>query len=341
MTLNAAIVGLGWWGKVLVDSVQGKSSAIRFTRAVTRTGGAGEDVARRLGLKTVADYEEVLADQEVEAVVLATPHRMHVDQIVEAAKAGKPVFTEKPLSLELTEAMRAVQAIRDAGLILGIGTDKRFLANVLELTRLVRSGTLGDLLHLEGQYSNNFSSIGVSGSWRDIEQESPGCGMQGPGLHVLDGLINLAGPVARVDARSYRFKRPPRPVDTVAVLAEFECGATGLISTVRAVPDYFRLQVIGTKGHAEVRGFGSLHVHLLGAEPTVTNFDPTLAVGPLLEAFALAVVGERPFPVTTDSMLDTVGAFEAIIRSLDFKKSLGVINHRDVRVEAGRETVHH
>lgn len=319
MPVNAAIVGLGWWGRVLVESVRNPASRLRFTRAVVREGGSGEWAARELGLPAVGSLEAMLDDPTVEAVVLATPHKQHVDQIVAAASAGKHVFTEKPLSLELNEAARAIDAVKRSGKVLGIGTDKRFLQSAIALARMISEGALGELLHLEGQYSNNFSSLGVSGGWRDREAEAPGAGMPGPGLHILDSLISLAGPVEWVDAVENRHKSPPQPIDSVCVLMKFRAGASGAMSTVRAVPDFFRLHVLGTRGWVELRGFGELTHHLNGGEPTSESHPPDLAVGYLLERFAGAVRGEETFPVSTDSMLDVVAAFEAVIRSLNTK----------------------
>src|SRR5688572_30955399 len=97
--INAAIVGLGRWGQNLVNSVQGKSEVIRFIAGATRTVGKAEAYAREKGLALHDSYEKVLADPKVGAVILATPHTQHAAQVIAAAKAGKHVFTEKPLAL--------------------------------------------------------------------------------------------------------------------------------------------------------------------------------------------------------------------------------------------------
>ena len=102
--IRAAIVGLGSWGQNLVNSVQGKSDLIRFTKGATRTPAKAAEYAQRQGIAMAASYEALLADPEVDAVVLATPHSQHAAQITAAAKAGKPVFSEKPLGLEIGRA---------------------------------------------------------------------------------------------------------------------------------------------------------------------------------------------------------------------------------------------
>src|SRR3954462_7239901 len=102
-TVRAAIVGMGTWGQNLVNSVQGKSEVIRFTAGATRTPARAEEFSRRHGIAMQASFEAVLADPAVDAVVLATPHSMHCQQIIAAARAGKHVFVEKPLGLTTAE----------------------------------------------------------------------------------------------------------------------------------------------------------------------------------------------------------------------------------------------
>jgi len=87
--INAAIIGLGRWGQNLVNSVQGKSDAIRFVAGMVRNPAKAEDYARDKGFPLFDSYQKVLADPEIQAVVLATPHTLHAGQIVAAAKAQR------------------------------------------------------------------------------------------------------------------------------------------------------------------------------------------------------------------------------------------------------------
>ena len=117
--IDAAIVGLGRWGKTLVEAVQGKSERLRFTRAVSRDPGKLREYAAKHRLELVSALESVLGDPGIDAVVLATPHSLHCEQIMAVAAAGKAVFCEKPLALKKAEAARAIEACRAAGIVLG------------------------------------------------------------------------------------------------------------------------------------------------------------------------------------------------------------------------------
>lgn len=314
--IKAAMVGLGRWGQTILAAVQGKSDRLRFVHGIAKEPELGRPIADRYGLRFSTELESALADPEVKAVFLATPHSLHLQQVAAVAKAGKPVWCEKPLSLTRRDAARAIDACRQAGVPLATGTNKRCFASMRELKRIVDEGALGEILHIEGHFSNEHSTR-VAGGWRDDPTESPGGGMTGAGLHVLDAFINLAGPIRQVDARLFSRKPSPDPRDVVAVLTEFESGATGLMATVRAAPMFWRVHVFGTKGAAEARGEDTLIVGKIGEEwkaHTFTHVDPLRV---LVEAFADAIEGKAPFPVSTAQMLDMIGAFEAVVASIE------------------------
>ena len=313
--INAAVIGLGRWGKNIVESVQGKSKRLHFIRGVSKEPELAADFAKAKGFELSTKFEEAIADPRVQAVFLATPHSLHVQQISAAAAAGKPVWCEKPLALTRAEAARAVAATQKAGVPFALGNNKRCFSSMRELKRVVAAGELGDILHIEGNFSNEHSTR-VKGGWRDDPRESPGGGMTGAGLHVLDAFVNLAGPIAKVDARVFSAKPPPDPRDAAAALIEFKSGATGVMATVRAVPMFWRIHVFGTKGSAEAREETMLTVAKVGEQPQTTTYPAVDSLGTLIEAFGETIETGKQFPVTTADMLDVVGAFEAIIRSM-------------------------
>jgi predicted dehydrogenase len=322
--IQAAMIGLGRWGQTTIAAVQGKSTRVRFVHGVTKEPELVRDFAARHDFRLSTDLSDALADPQVQAVWLATPHSLHVEQVRAVAATGRPVWCEKPLALTRAEAKRAVEATRDAGVPLGTGNNKRCFASMRELKRVVASGALGALLHLEGHFSNEHSTRVGRGSWRDDPAESPAAGMTGAGLHVLDAFVNLGGPLRRVDARIFAAKPPPDPRDALAVLVEFASGATGLMATVRAAPVVWRAQVFGSNGWAEARGEDTLTVAMMGREPQTQTFphiDSSLA---LVESFADAIEGRAPFLVTPEQMLDVVGGFEAIVRSVETNKPVDV-----------------
>jgi predicted dehydrogenase len=314
--INAAIIGLGWWGKNIVNAVQGKSARLRFIRGVSKEPDTVRDFATQHGFELSTDLSDVLADSRVQAVVLATPHSLHPAQVIEVAKSGKAVFCEKPLALKKADALRVIHACEQAGIVVGLGTNKRFWPSMRELRQVVAGGTLGEILHIEAHYSNLNSNKNFA-TWRDSPAESPGGGMTGSGIHALDAVINLGGPVRRVHAQLVSRKPQPDPLDTVSVLFEFENRISGTLSAVRATPFYWRVHVFGDKGSAEALGEHDLVLHTAGAKPQPVHFDPVDSLSAEFDAFADAVTGRAPYPISTAHMINTVAAFEAIIKSIE------------------------
>jgi len=313
--IKAAVIGLGRWGQTLLGSVQGKSDRVRFVHAVSKEPELARDIVARHGVRLSTDLADALADPEVEAVWLATPHSLHVQQVQAVTATGRPVWCEKPLALSRADAQRAVDACRAAGVPLGSGNNKRCFASMRELKRVLDSGVLGDILHIEGHFSNEHSTRVIGGGWRGDPNESPAAGLTGAGLHVLDAFVNHGGPIRGVDAKVFAPKPPPDPRDVLAVLVEFASGATGLMATVRAAPVVWRIHVFCTGGWVEARGEDTLTVARMGEEPVTQTFPHVDSLLTLVEAFADAIEGKAPFPVSPDQMLDLIGTFQAVVKS--------------------------
>jgi predicted dehydrogenase len=314
--INAAVIGLGRWGKSLVNAVQGKSARLRFVHGVSKEPDDVRAFAQQHGFRLTTELADAIDNPDVQAIFLATPHSLHVEQVAAVARAGKAVWCEKPLALTRAQAARSVEACRNADVVLGSGNNKRCFASMRELKALVDGGSLGEIMHVEGHFSNDHSTR-VSGGWRDDPRESPGYGMTGAGLHLVDALVNMAGTIRRVDAKAFAPKPPPDPRDVVAALVEFASGATGQLATIRATVPFWRVHVFGTRGDAEARDEGELRVGYIGEAPKAHSFAPVDSLRALAESFADAVEGRAPFLISRQQLIDVTAAFEAVITSLD------------------------
>src|SRR4051812_45880261 len=191
--IDAAIVGLGRWGRRLLESTGAEGAGLRFVRAVDTAPRTGA-YAQTQRLPFCSSLEEALLDASVRAVVLATPHSLHRQQVIAAAAARKHVFCEKPLALSVADARAMLESCRRADVKLAVGHNRRFWPSMRTLHDLISPGHLGRLLHIEGHNSNENSNH-VPAGWRTDEAESPGGGFTGAGLHVLDAFIHLFGSV--------------------------------------------------------------------------------------------------------------------------------------------------
>lgn len=312
--INAAIVGLGRWGQGLVDSVQ-DSEAIRFTAGATRTVSKAEEFCRQRGIALTDDYDVILGDDSIDAVVLATPHTLHFDQITRAARAGKHVFAEKPFTLTKDSAEKAVAACREAGVALGLGHNRRFMANMRELKRMIEAGELGTLLHVETNFSANLAP--AKGAWRAAREESPAGGMTSLGIHSVDALIHLCGRIAQVDARSKHRSLPFDIDDTTCALLDFENGMTGYLGTMAAGGRLWFVRVFGANGWVELRGTEQLVLCDAEGKETVKDMPSGNSLRAELEAFAAAAEGGEPYIITADQIVHGVAVLEGVIRSAE------------------------
>lgn len=311
--LNAAIYGLGRWGNRLVESVQG-SSKIRFVKGISRDPAKHKEFSQKTGVKVVSSYGRVLKDPEIGAVVLATPHSLHLKQIQQAAKAGKHVFVEKPMTLTRRSAEKAIEACRAAGITLSIGFNRRHAPSFVEMLKSIRSGRIGDVLHVEATHSGPTGYSLDPTSWRSTRAEAPAGGMTARGIHTLDGMIQIAGPVASVYAFSDKRKLAPEVDmdDTTSMLLRFAGGATGSLSTVFVTADLYRMHVFGSKGWIEMRGDTELIVRGLEGQPERITLPAVDKEKAELEAFADAVAEKKNFVVPPEEAINGIAVLEVI-----------------------------
>ena len=318
--IRAAIVGLGRWGQNLVECTQGKSDKIRFTAGVARTPDKARAFANQHGFPLVDDYRAALADPNVDAVVLATPHTQHAAQVIASARAGKHVFTEKPFALTRASAEAAVNACADAGRVLAVGFNWRYQPALQEIKRMVQDGRLGRLLHIEGNFNGPSVYRFSREHWRQQREEGPAGGMTGRGVHVVDAMLHLAGRIESVFAQSSRLTLDYGLDDTTSMLFKFESGATGYLGTVIATAECWRVQVFGSKGWAKVGSIPHLHTWslttcMVNAPPVVIDYPQGSTERAELEGFADAIERGQPYACPPADAIHGVVVLEAIERS--------------------------
>lgn len=325
--IRAAIVGMGTWGQHLVASVQGKSDRIQFIAGTTRTPAKAADFARRHGIRMYEDYAALLAARDIDAVVLATPHSAHTEQIAAAAEAGKHVFTEKPLGLSKEASHAAAGACARHGVTLAVGYNWRFQPALQEIRRMLEDGRLGKLLHIEGNFCGPSAYRFDREHWRQDRDELPAGGMTGRGVHVVDAMIYLAGPIESVVAQSRRLAQAVGPDDTTSMLFDFRSGATAYLGTVIATAETWRLQIFGSNGWAEVGDVEhlttwELRISFVDREnlhskqkPRVVRFPEISTERAELEHFATAALRRTPIAVAGGDEVHNVAVLDAIVQS--------------------------
>src|SRR3981081_1604280 len=319
--IHAAIVGVGRWGRSLVEAALGHAH-MKIVRAVEPDIKGAQGFCAEHRLELTDNLDAVLADDAIDAVLLATPHSLHPAQVMACAAARKQVFCEKPLALRHADAARMFGACRNAGVTLAVGHSRRFWPSMSALRDIVASGKLGSILQIEGHNSNENSNNVVAG-WRLSPEESPGGGLTGAGLHILDAFVSMMGPGRRVYAQVNSHQQGPPPLDTAIVTLDFVNGVTGTLATVRATPFYWRVHAFGTNGSAEVLDEVTLILRTTGNKPERISYPAINVLRTELDAFVDAIEGKRPFPVPEAEVLATLSAFEAALQSMTSGNAVG------------------
>ncbi len=330
--INAAIIGLGWWGQTLVESVSGVSEDIKFVAGTTRSlSDESKAFAREHNMDLRASFEDIIADPNIDAVVLVTPNSMHSTQTIAAAEHGKHVFCEKPFSLTEADAIAAVAATEKAGVTLGIGYNRRFHPEIGKLRDMIKAGELGTILHCEATMTFPNGLFLKPDAWRASKDETPCGGLTPLGVHAIDGFIDLCGEIDQVYAQSFRRVVEVDADDTTSILFRMKGGMSGYLATMTATGGGFNFQVYGSKGFVKLEGM----THIAGAPsderrfklfgnctfkpvkgPAETwqaaSYDVARAA---LDAFAQAAQGGEPYLIPTSEIVHGSAVTEAVIRS--------------------------
>jgi len=315
--LNTAIIGLGWWGKTLVKAARDFGAPIRFVRGVTLEPDTVRDFATEHKIAIGTSVEEAIADPQVQAVILATPHSKHRAQVEAAAGAKKHIYCEKPFALAKADAAIMLEACKRAGIVIGVGHHFRLMPSMCVLAELKEAGAFGAIMHVEGNYSHDWLANHPADNWRMQAAESRAGGMTGMGIHVLDCFRDLAGPMKRIAALSKARALRLDAGDTTSALIEFESGATGTLATTIKTPFDWRMAVYGEKCRAESVSETRAIVRYAGKEPEVIDRPADNHLGRNLNYFAKAALGQGAFPISSEGILQTASALEAVFKSVD------------------------
>jgi len=320
--VKVAMVGLGWWGRKMAAVLQQAKGDIEIACAA-EPNPAGKEFAAANNFKHYGSDREAIQHPGVEAVILATPHSLHAEQIERAVAAGKHIFCEKPLALTRKGAEAVVAACAKNNLVLGMGHERRWEPPVAQLLAMARSGKLGRIQQIEGNFSHDRFMTLDAGNWRLNAEEAPVGGMTATGIHLTDLAVALLGEARdlRVSCESLSSKIPQG--DTMSVHVRFRDGGTAYVSASLAMPFVSRFAVFGSRGWIEIRD--KAHVEapagwvvtsaMADGPITVTEVPPAEPVKDNLIAFARAVRGEAPYPISGEDLVNNITILEAAIES--------------------------
>jgi predicted dehydrogenase len=250
------------------------------------TRAHSETFAARFGCLIAPSYDAILDDPTIEGVILATPNSTHRRAIEAAARHGKHVMVEKPIALSVPDAVAATRACADAQVILAVGQQSRREAGVRKLKALITAGELGEVVGVEANISTASGMSVQPGQWRSSREECPGGPLIQIGIHHIDTLNYLLGPMIRVYGVQKRRIIPSVIDDTSVTLLEFENGIVGHLTSHYASARAIDLRIMGTKANVTCDRVLGVTIRHDTRERVICETVPLVAVDPVCEEMA-------------------------------------------------------
>jgi predicted dehydrogenase len=248
--VRVASIGIGWWSNVLADAA-GRSGALEIAACYTRSEDKREAFARQYGCKAASSYEEILADDSIDAIINTTPNHVHLETTRAAAEAGKHVFLDKPIATTVADGRAITQICRDAGVVLSVGYQRRRESHFRWVRERIAAGEFGDMVQAEANISRDREGKFEADSWRFQEEGMPGGVMLQIGIHYTDVLEMLLGPVKRVAGMSTQLALPGENPDVANVMLQHENEAISILSACYAsASEYYMMNIYGREATA-------------------------------------------------------------------------------------------
>jgi predicted dehydrogenase len=265
--LRVAVLGMGWWSDVLADACK-RSDLIEIAACFSRSADKRNAFAAKYGCRAAPSYEDLLADASIAAIVNTTPNNVHLETTRMAAAAGKHVFLDKPIANTVAEGAEIARVCRDAGVMLSLGYQRRRESHFRWIKAEIDAGRFGKLVQAEGNISRDRLGQFDLSSWRYQAAGMPGGVMLQIGIHYVDVLEMLLGPVTRVNGMLAQLVLPGDNPDVAGLTMQHENGAISTLgASYASASEYYMLNVYGKEASAYYDLFNGLR-HLKRGEQT-------------------------------------------------------------------------
>ncbi len=314
--LRVACIGMGWWSDVLADAVT-RSSKLEIIACFSRSEKKRQAFAQKYGCRAAPSYEAILKDAGIEAVINTTPNDVHLETTRQAAQAGKHVFLDKPIANSVSDGRKITEACRQAGVVLGMGYQRRRESHFRWIKRQIEAGLFGKLVNAEANISRDRLGQFDISSWRYTAAGMPGGVMLQIGVHYADVLEYLIGPIKAVSGRFAQLVLPGDNPDVASMVLEHENGALSTLNASYAsASEYYLMNIYGKAATAYYDLHHGLSLLKQGEKtPTAVPCGKNDTFVEELEEFAAAARGGPPPEVGGDYATRSLAVIRAGILS--------------------------
>lgn len=317
-SLKVASVGIGWWSDVLADAAARTAGRVEVVTCFTRSADKRKAFAKKFGCAAAASFEDILNDDGIDGIINTTPNHAHLETTRAAAESGKHVFLDKPIANTIGEAKAITEACRQAGVVLAVGYQRRREGQFRWIKNRIDAGEFGTLVQAEANISRDREGKFELGHWRYTAEGMPGGVMLQIGLHYVDVLMMLLGPVKTVSGMASQLVLPGDNPDVGTLLMRHENGSISSLSTSYAsASEYYLMNIYGKRMSAYYNLFDGLRALKQGdsdqAPVAVGKVD---ALAEELIEWADAVQGKGSPEVGGEGATESLAVVKAGIKSV-------------------------
>jgi len=336
-TFKIAIVGLGGHGGSIQRSAEA-CDAIEVAIVCDTNREEVEKSVRRFNCAGVTDYAEVLRFDGLDAVVLVTPNHLHLEQTLAAFDRGLNVFVEKPIANNVDDGVAMLQAARDAGLKFVVGHNMRYSRAYWRMRELVSEGKLGDIISTEIHFSADNTRWMPKSAWRLRPDLCPLLPVMQLGIHGIDLVQSLIGPIDEVTAMAGSYTTEPGVIDGLVAAVRFANGRLGTIVSNYCTQVAFDFRLSGTEGtifSTPHRGWFRKSTDTTSqCEGPKERFDFRAYDGESyllqMEAFAEVLAGSRFSGASAEDAISALAVVEALHQSVEAGRPVRVAPVREM-----------
>ncbi len=328
--IKFAILGCGMIGDVHAVAISELSELCELWAICDANPSRASEYGKKYNARVYSDYEQMLREPEIDAVIVCTPSGMHADQSIAALEAGKHVLCEKPMALNSRDAQRVCDAEKKAGKLVGVVFQTRYVKDIRELRRAIEDGLLGQLVFcdLYMKYWRDPAYFEVS-PWRGTFLMDGGGALMNQGIHGVDIMHYLCGTPRLLGAKVKTLVHDIETEDTAVAAVEYPSGALGVMQASTSANPGFdrRIEIHGSRGYATVVNatLEKLYVDGNFLVNRKVDFTPGTASDPTkmnhenhtlqIKNFVLAIQGEEALLSTTQDGLAAVSFIEQIYKA--------------------------
>lgn len=315
---KVASIGIGWWSDVLADAAGRTGGQVEVVSCFTRSEDKRQAFAEKYNCQAATSLDELLSNPELDGVINTTPNHVHLETTRAAAAAGKHVFLDKPIANVIGEAKAITQVCRDAGVVLGVGYQRRRESHFRWIKERIDAGEFGKMVQAEANISRDREGKFELGHWRYTADGMPGGVMLQIGLHYVDVLMMLLGPVKTVSGMASQLVLPGDNPDVGTLMMRHENGAVSSLSTSYAsASEYYLMNIYGKRMSAYYNLFDGLRCLKQGdTDQTAVEVGSVDTLAEELIEWANAARGNGAVEVDGEGATESLAVVKAGIKSV-------------------------